>query len=397
MKLLACDLETGTYAKGNPYSKQAYVAYVGLYDGDKYSLFDIAYSDSPYGEALKSIQDSIDEADMLLFVNGKFDIAHLRNLGITVDHKRIWDCQLVKFILSNQSHAYPSLNDMLEEYGFELKDDRVKEYWDAGVDTNAIPQDILEEYLKYDLLGTYNVALKQMEQVDKLPQNRQRLISLCNQDLLVLQEIEWNGVKYDTNRSKELADELTLRLEEIDRELYDYHNIEEFNANSGDHLSVLLYGGTITIPRKVLVGQYKTGERTGQDKFGWQDFVYDLPQLVKPLKNTLLKKSKGEDNKPDTSKPQYYGTGEDVLRSLKTRGIAKKLVDLILERSKLEKLVGTYYKGLPELIEKMDWEEDTIHSTFNQCQARTGRLSSSRANMQNIVAEAKMLFPSRWN
>jgi DNA polymerase I-like protein with 3'-5' exonuclease and polymerase domains len=397
MKLLAVDLETGTFAKGSPYSKQAYVAYVGLYDGDRYSLFDIAYSDSPYGEHLTTIQNTIDEADMLLFVNGKFDIAHLRNLGITVDHKRIWDCQLVKFILSNQAHAYPSLNDMLQEYGFELKDDRVKEYWDNGIDTKAIPQDILEEYLKYDLLGTYNVALRQMEEVEKLPLNRQRLISLCNQDLLVLQEIEWNGVKYNTKRSKELAEELSVRLVEIDKDLYDYHNIEEFNANSGDHLSVLLYGGTITIPRKVLIGIYKTGERKGEDKYGWQDFTFDLPQLVKPLRNTLLKKSKGEDNKPDQSKPQLWSTGEDVLRSLKARGLAKKIVDLILERAKLEKLVGTYYKGLPELIEQMDWEEDTIHGQFNQCQARTGRLSSSRPNMQNMVSDCKPLFYSRYN
>lgn len=397
MELLSVDLETGIFAKGSPYSKQAYVAYVGLYDGDKYSLFDIAYSDSPYGEHLTTIQNTIDEADMLLFVNGKFDIAHLRNLGITVDHKRIWDCQLVKFILSNQSHAYPSLNDMLQEYGFELKDDRVKEYWDAGVDTKGISKDILEEYLKYDLLGTYNVALRQMEEVEKLPLNRQRLISLCNQDLLVLQEIEWNGVKYDVARSKQLADELSVRLEEIDKELYAYHSIEGFNPNSGDHLSFLLYGGTLAIDRKEIVGVYKTGDRQGEDKYGWKTYTYDLPQLVKPLRNTLLKKSKGEDNKPDLSKPQLWSTGEDVLRSLKARGLAKKIVDLILERAKLEKLVGTYYKGLPELIEKMDWEEDTIHGQFNQCQARTGRLSSSKPNLQNAAKDVKHLFYTRWN
>lgn len=384
MKLISLDVETTTYAKGSPYTQCNKLCYVGIYDGTEYHLFDIEYSDEPYGLKLIEIQKLIDEADCIALVNGKFDLTWIRKYGLKFDHKRIHDCQLSHFILQNQSTPYPSLNMCLEHYGMELKDDKVKEYWEAEIDTPDIPRDILEEYLRYDVFGTYEVALKQMEEIEALPVNRQRLISLHNQDLLTLQEIEWNGVRYDVEESKRLATELTKRLDELDRDLYDYHNIEGFNTNSGDHLSCLLYGGTITIDVQYENGVFKTGARAGQPKFNWKQIEYELPRLVTPLKRTALKKE------------GFWSTGEDVLKSLKAKGVAKRIIALILERAKLEKLVGTYYKGLPELIEKMDWEEDTIHGQFNQCQARTGRLSSSKPNLQNLSAESKPLFYSRF-
>lgn len=53
---------------------------------------------------------------------------------------------------------------------------------------------------------------------------------------------------------------------------------------------------------------------------------------------------------------------------------------LILEHREYTKLLGTYINGLSELVDP--W--DRIHSNFNQDVARTGRLSSSDPNLQNI-------------
>ena len=56
----------------------------------------------------------------------------------------------------------------------------------------------------------------------------------------------------------------------------------------------------------------------------------------------------------------------------------------------------TYYQGLPKLITEMNWEYGKIHGQLNQCVARTGRLSSSKPNLQNFDSEIKNLFGSRY-
>ena len=197
--------------------------------------------------------------------------------------------------------------------------------------------------------------------------------------------MEYNGFYFDEALCKEKAVELEAKIKDLRMELNDYHNIEEFNTESGDHLSALLYGGTITISRKELVGTYKTGDRKGEDKYGWRDYDYTLPRLFNPLPKTELKKE------------GYWQTGEDVLRQLKCRDKAgKRLLEVILELAKLEKMVGTYYNGLPKLRQEMNWKPNYLHGNLNQVTARTGRLSSTKPNLQNIAGDMKEVFRSRY-
>jgi DNA polymerase-1 len=63
-----------------------------------------------------------------------------------------------------------------------------------------------------------------------------------------------------------------------------------------------------------------------------------------------------------------------------------------LELSKLEKRNGTYYKGLVKLREEMHWPENKLHGQFNQCVAATGRLSSSKPNLQNFDSSLQDIF-----
>jgi DNA polymerase I-like protein with 3'-5' exonuclease and polymerase domains len=377
-----CDLETTIFNKGNAFDSRNEVCFVGL--GDK--VWDIAYSDEPYGSKIKEIQDEIKTTDVLVFVNAKFDLHHLRTLGISVDSCRIWDCALVEFMLEGQTTPYPSMNKMAEKYGLPQKPDVKTQYWDNGIDTKDIPRDEIVSYLKdHDLTTTYAIYQLQKEAVSKKPLQFQRLVSLANQDLLVLAEMEYNGFYFDEELCKEKAVELEEKIKQLRMELNDYHNIEEFNTESGDHLSALLYGGTITISRKELVGTYKTGDRKGEDKYGWRDYDYTLPRLFNPLPKTELKKE------------GYWQTGEDVLRQLKCRDKAgKRLLEVILELAKLEKMVGTYYNGLPKLRESMNWKPNYLHGNLNQVTARTGRLSSTKPNLQNIAGDMKEVFRSRY-
>ena len=56
----------------------------------------------------------------------------------------------------------------------------------------------------------------------------------------------------------------------------------------------------------------------------------------------------------------------------------------------------TYYKGLPNLINEMNWSFGKIYGQLNQCVAKTGRLASSKPNLQNFDSEIKGLFYSRY-
>lgn len=376
------DLETTTHNKGNAFDRRNDVCFIGIGN----SVYEIAYADNPYGEALKQVQQEIDEADLLVLVNAKFDLHHLTNLNIKFNHRRIWDCQLVDFMLEGQSTPYPSMNSMAEKYGLPQKPDIKTKYWDAGIDTKDIPRDEIVDYLaSHDLPTTTEIYNIQKELVESKTKAFQRLVSLANQDLLVLQEIEYNGFYFNEESCKQKSEELSKQIQELRMELHDYHNLEEFNTESGDHLSCLIYGGTITIPRKECVGIYKTGDRKGEDKYGWKDYSYTLPRLFNPLPKSELKK------------PGYWATGEDVLRQLKSRDKAsKRLLEIILTLAKLEKIVGTYYNGLPKLRETMNWKPNMLHGQLNMCMARTGRLSSSKPNLQNISGDMKNVFETRF-
>ncbi len=72
-----------------------------------------------------------------------------------------------------------------------------------------------------------------------------------------------------------------------------------------------------------------------------------------------------------------YSTNAEVLESLYNY---HPIIELILEYRKLAKLKSTYCDGLLEYAD----ESGKIHSTLNQTETRTGRISSTEPNLQNI-------------
>ena len=72
-----------------------------------------------------------------------------------------------------------------------------------------------------------------------------------------------------------------------------------------------------------------------------------------------------------------YSTGAEVLEELKDLHPA---VSKLLEYRQLAKLKSTYADGLQNCIAA----DGRIHTTFNQTEARTGRISSLEPNLQNI-------------
>ena len=152
----------------------------------------------------------------------------------------------------------------------------------------------------------------------------------------VLGDMELVGFSVDLNGLKEMSQELSERITVIEKEIYDAVGYE-FNLNSPKQLGVALF-----------------------EKLG-------LP---------AKKKTKSG-----------YSTNAEVLEELKHLHPA---VSLLLEYRTLAKLKSTYTDGLQECVK----EDGKIHTTFNQTETRTGRISSLEPNLQNIpvrTSEGKRL------
>ena len=142
----------------------------------------------------------------------------------------------------------------------------------------------------------------------------------------VLASMENEGFLVDKGGIEEYSAELDNRIEELTRDIYTLAG-GEFNINSPKQLGEVLFI-KLGIPSK--------------------------------------KKTKSG-----------FSTNADVLEDLR---YTYPIVDLILKYRRLAKLKSTYCDGLLSCISG----DGRIHSTFNQTEARTGRISSLEPNLQNI-------------
>jgi DNA polymerase-1 len=143
----------------------------------------------------------------------------------------------------------------------------------------------------------------------------------------VLADMELVGVKVDRKMLEDLSVEIDGELKALEGELYGAAGYR-FNINSPKQLSVLLF-----------------------EKL-----------KLKPLKKTKT----------------GYSTDETVLTTLSE---VHEIPRNIMNYRQLAKLKGTYVDAMLALI---DPATGRIHTSFNQTVTATGRLSSSRPNLQNI-------------
>ena len=143
----------------------------------------------------------------------------------------------------------------------------------------------------------------------------------------VLSKMEQTGVSIDTQYLHKLTEEFDRQTVSLENKIYEIAG-ETFNINS---------------PKQV--GQI----------------------LFEKLQLKSSKKGKAKNS-----------TSAEVLQSLAQDN---EIAQLILDYRKYAKLKSTYTEALPTLIDKKD---NRIHTTYNQVQTTTGRLSSSNPNLQNI-------------
>ncbi|WP_322169290.1 DNA polymerase I [Acutalibacter caecimuris] len=97
----------------------------------------------------------------------------------------------------------------------------------------------------------------------------------------------------------------------------------------------------------------------------------------KQLGEVLFDKEKGLGLPHGKKTKTGWSTNVDVLEDLRTEA---PVVDDILQYRTVAKLKSTYCDGLLKVI----GQDGRIHSNFNQTETRTGRISSTEPNLQNI-------------
>lgn len=353
---LCLDVETTIFAKGNCYSLCNRLVSIHATDGTH------KWSVGPKSKDF--LQDLVNQASTLIWFNGKFDVGWLRKLGVIFPEKvKHYDVQLAHFYITNQQHKLPSLNDVAAYYNIPGKDDKVAAYWASGVDTPDIPWDILCEYGERDVELTHHLYTLQQAAWQASP-TKHTLFKLACQDLLVLQEMEWNGLYFDEEKCYTKSEQLQQDIKQLNTKLSSIYPDVPINFNSNHQLSAFLYGGTVRQDGKELIGVFKGGQKAGQPKYKNITIEHQLPRIFTPLP------------KSEMAAPGVYATDEGTLRKLK--GKKKFIVEWLLELAKLTKLDETYYTGLSSLNKEMNWCSNYLHGQFNQCIAKTGRLSSSK-------------------
>ena len=258
--------------------------------------------------------------------NLKYDIIVLRNVGITLQGVA-FDTMVADYLLVPGERSH-SMDDMASRY-LNHKTISIKELIGTGkkqIRMDEVPVEKVTEYAAED--ADVPVRLTAILEKKLKAEGLDELFRTLEMPLIeILAELEFNGIKVDVERLRELSDRFGERLDQLEVEIYQLAG-EEFNIDSPKQLSTLLFE-KLELP---IIKKTKTGASTD---------VEVLTELAKQ----------------------------------------HPLPAKIIEYRQNAKLKSTYVDALPELVHPTTGR---IHTSFRQDVASTGRLSSTEPNLQNI-------------
>ena len=190
-----------------------------------------------------------------------------------------------------------------------------------------LPEELTDEEKKCIETCYFIAKLKDLYKIKIKENNQEHLLTRIEQPLSkVLADMELTGFLIDKEGLEDYGGELNQQLKAAEEEIYKLAG-EEFNINSPKQLGIILF-----------------------EKL-------NLP------KGKKLKSG--------------YSTSAQILEKL--RGY-HPIINMILEYRALAKLKSTYVDSMVNLITP----RGRIHTSFNQTETRTGRISSAEPNLQNI-------------
>lgn len=292
-------------------------------------------------EAIDQIAAALKKRSATLVAhNLKFDLHQMRNLGVELGHAPIADTMVAAWMLNPASGGYGLDAQTLKVLGLSKIPTSALIGKEAGRQSmTEVPLPALTEYACEDVDATLRLWVVLKERLSADPKLADLFYKLEMPLLLVLAQMERTGVHIDADYLADLANDVQLKISEIERQIHALAG-QQFNIASPKQL-----GG-------ILFDVLKVHEALG-------------------FKGKLAKTSLG------------YKTDANVLEQFQ----AHPVVALVQEFRELSKLLSTYILVLPQLVKS---STGRIHTSFNQIGTATGRLSSSDPNLQNIPVRTEL-------
>ena len=260
--------------------------------------------------------------------NLKYDLHILKNYGLEI-RGALFDTMVAHFILKpDQKHNLDAMAGQYLNYSTVRIEELIGSKGSGQASFRSVDLEKAKEYacedadITYQLAGIFQNQLKEQGFAELSDSIEMPLIR-------VLTDMEHHGVKLDVEALKLYAEELRSQIIEVEGEIFKLAGTE-FNINSPKQLGEILF------------------ER--------------LKIISEPRK----------------TRTKQYATGEEVLTRLEDK---HPIISKVLEYRSLKKLLSTYVDALPQMVKAGTGK---IHTSFNQAQVTTGRLSSNNPNLQNI-------------
>ncbi|MBN7814307.1 DNA polymerase I [Algoriphagus pacificus] len=277
-------------------------------------------------ELLKPVFEN--EGILKIGQNIKYDLLILKNYDIEVKGA-LYDTMLAHYLIEPEGkHSM----DWLSEHYLNYKPVSITELIGKKGKNQGNMRDVDEDEVTEYAAEDADITLQLKEKLDPLLKQSEleKLFYEVENPLInVLTEMEFEGVRIDTESLAEMSILLEKESKEIENKVYELAGVR-FNLASPKQLG---------------------------------DVLFEKLKL---------------DPKAKKTKTGQYATGEEILSKLANE---HEIAQAILDFRQMVKLKSTYVDALPTMINS---KTGKIHTTYNQFVAATGRLSSINPNLQNI-------------
>ncbi len=397
-------------------------------------------------ESAKQLREDLAACDTIVAHNAKFDVLYLLEAGFDLPEK-VYCTMIGEYIFARGQHVELSLaKTAIRRDVTRKKGDLVGDLFKQGVGFEAMPLATVIEYADADVLSCAEVYLAQLEELGK-NLGLAPTFKLMNEMLLFLSEIERNGIKIDLNELSTVEQEFKAEKAQLEHDLngivLDVMGDTPINLNSGADMTKVIYSRSVknkAIHKETFnIGLNAKGKPLMPPRMSASGFTKAVRKTTEVVKQTVADhchrcKGRGKiqkfkrDGTPWKTKskcPACGGAGALYIPNGKTAGLRlnptgprdasingfktdkatiKRLVAQAEGKGNLMAVqflhkivrlnaVSTYLDSFVKGIRTWTRPDGRLHANFNQCITRTGRLSSSNPNFQNLPSGK--LFPIR--